>query len=751
MSIPAGKTSYFGRFEEPEKYRLINQAGVRVRLLADTVGTGHSSCWDMNTSPFDGMMYMAPTDERKGVGAHTRLVSYDHNKDELKLCVEVEKLILPHPLQMPHSKLHTSINFMQDGTLIATTHTTAGPAHHPEWMPLAHIDHAYDGFPGSIVLHYDPKTGHAENYGIPVPRESIYGSCYDPYHNRLYMIGFMRGHVYSLSLDDRKVKDLGKQAEIFNYRLHLGPDGNIYSMTKSGYLYRVNTATDELEDLNWRLPAYPHSDIHNTWYRYMSQAENIDDTHFCFCNGRGEEMFVFDCETLTVSSMGRRAPFDYTSDFHIAPISLNEFGMDKYGVLWYALVGAPQQPIKDDFYHYPNPMFLFRWDFRNGKDAECLGIVGTPDHVTPTAYAFCVDKVNDVIYIQGAGYGFKDKNKGIAPGLGFMAIDLKEFREKMYEPGPLYHAEVTPFNEEEIEKAKNYVKAYQGEEVSGNNPTTCFGSDQVTPIRLWRAVPYTDIPSSKVIGLAYDTDGSLYGTCGDNNIPKYAFKIVPQPYMTFASKEAAEKEHDYMVMESIFNGVCDMKTWTNENGQFCVATPQSYAFKLEYFKPIEELCASRRNWLEINQLPGPVNIDATLKLPEVCGRRYLSNATCAISWNNGRIAVGTNDALFALVKGHKVFSYGNCASLGPVRCMCTNQAKTKLYGVAGHELGLSTIFSYDDEEGLKQLGFVCYNVPGRMDGPTASNLLSSIVLSPDEKYLAVGGADRIGAVHIFKL
>ena len=107
--------------------------------------------------------------------------------------------------------------------------------------------------------------------------------------------------------------------------------------------------------------------------------------------------------------------------------------------------------------------------------------------------------------------------------------------------------------------------------------------------------------------------------------------------------------------------------------------------------------------------------------------------------------------MFALVHGFKVHAYGACATMGPVRCMCTNAAKTKLYGVAGHELGMSTVFCFDDDEGLRQLGFVNYNSPGYMDGPTAANILSSITLSPDEKYLAVGGADRIGSVHIFKL
>ena len=63
----------------------------------------------------------------------------------------------------------------------------------------------------------------SENLGVPVPRESIYGSCYDPKYNALYMIGFRKGHVYRLDLNTHEVKDLGKQAEIFNFRLKILP------------------------------------------------------------------------------------------------------------------------------------------------------------------------------------------------------------------------------------------------------------------------------------------------------------------------------------------------------------------------------------------------------------------------------------------------------------------------------------------------------------------------------------------------
>lgn len=752
MSIPKGRTSYFGRFEEPDKYRVIPQAGLRVRLLAEAVSIGYEHCWDMNTSPFDGTMYMAPSDELMGRGAHTRLVAYDHIKDELKVCIELEKLVLPSPLHMPHSKLHTSINFLPDGTIIATTHTTSGPSKHPSWMPMAYLNHPWEGYPGSNIIHYDPKTGKAENWGVPVPRESIYGSCYHEKRNCLYMIGFLRGHVYCYSLDDKTVKDLGKAAEIFNYRLHLAPDGHIYSMTKSGYLYRINTEKDELEDMNWRLPAEPDNYVNNTWYRYMSDAVNTDENHFVFTSTTASCMYEFDCRTLTVKSLGKRSPFDYTADFHVYPLHLDEFSIDKYGCLWYTLTRVFIPPIvNDDYFHYPTPLFLMRWDLKNGTEPECLGIVDTPEYSIPNAHCVRVDNVNDVLYLVANDFTPKDENAGLKRGLGILAIDLKEFRPVMHEKGYRYEFELTPYTDEEIAATKNRQKCYAGEEVSSENPSTVFLPDEATPIRLWRAVPHTNINGSKVIGLAYDEDGSLYGTCGDNGTAEYGFRIVPRPHLTFASREEAEASEEYLVTASIYDGYEELETWTDAEGRFCMKAPSVYAFAIDWLKPIDEVCPQRRNWMEENLLPRKVEVDPSLKLPEVNGRRYLAKATASAEWNNGRLAVGTADSMFALVNGTKVHSYGNCAGLGEVRCMCTNADKTKLYGTAGYEHGECSLFSFDDEEGLCQMGFVGYNIPGFLDGPTAANQLSAVALSPDEKYLAVGGCDRLGSVHIFKL
>ena len=72
------------------------------------------------------------------------------------------------------------------------------------------------------------------------------------------MIGFMRGHVYCYDLNERRViKDLGKVAEIFCYRLALGADGvligrpyvtMVYGAGAEGVAVYTQKLIDELKD-----------------------------------------------------------------------------------------------------------------------------------------------------------------------------------------------------------------------------------------------------------------------------------------------------------------------------------------------------------------------------------------------------------------------------------------------------------------------------------------------------------------------
>jgi len=749
MSIAKGRKSWFGRYEDREKWRLINQTGIR--FVVNPAGTGYSSCWDMNVSPFDGTLYASLCHE-VGKGDHSRLIAYNYDEDRAWVASKTEDATLPRERALPHTKHHESLSFLPDGQLIMTTHSTDRAKHHPEWMPFAHTTHVWEGFPGSYILKYDPATGETRNLGMPAPRESIYGATYNKKDNCFYMIGFMRGHVYRYSLDDKTVMDLGKAAELYCYRLHAAPDGHVYGVTKSGFLFRVNTDKIELEDMNWRIPAYPDAFVNNTWYRYMSQAHDISDHEFVFSSGHSEDMFKFDCNTETVTALGKRAPYDYVNDFEPVTIGYDEFAIDKYGCLWYVLGGWKVDKPRDEFFNAPNPRMLIRWDIKNGKEPECLGICSSQEINLTGSSCLCIDKERDRLYIIGTAKPVVGKTVEGMPPEGMQSIfclDLAEFRPHMYEKGPIWDEPmtVTPYPEEEVAailKAANEPPVWAGEEVSGKNPFTCFPLGNVVPIRLWREVP--DVIDSKVQGLCWDEEGNVHGVCGVNN--KYYFKLIPRDGEYFASKEDADRDQNVMVWRSI------LKARMHEgekDGKYFVEAPFSFSYKLGELTPYDNITVGLDRWLQENLLPGAVELDENIKLPEVVGRRYLAVATATAKMSDDRIAVGTKDGLFAIVKDGKAFSYGNAAAQGPVRCMCVSKDGHTLWGVAGDDEDMGTVFSFDDENGLRQLAFINYNSPGYMDGPTAANVLSSIALSADEKYLAVGGADRIGSVHLLKI
>ncbi|MGI6336066.1 MAG: hypothetical protein ACOXZM_03285 [Eubacteriales bacterium] len=705
----------FPLFSE-ESFRLINQTGVR-QAHPKAEGYENYNCnWDGALAP-DGTFYFTLSSEA-GRCDHARLVRYDYDRNEIIECFYAADILAPKDRQLPHSKLHTSINFIPRGAehgdlsnpsdylVLAATHSTDRARQHTEWMPFGHHNDLWEGYPGSQILIYDPKSGHAKSIGTPVPRESIYGAKYDPVHNRLYMVGFMRGHIYSYDLATKKVVDLGRGMEFCSYRLSLGGDGNIYGGSKAGYFFRVDTNTNTLESLGWKVPDYPAASgdgdnyINNTWYRWMSLARNHPSGKFLYmlapCT---DHLWKYDYETKTVTRAGRMLPKDGIVELpsRESCYATYTFAIDRDGVLWYTMRGWSMKNRQD--YVYNIPCYLIRWDIDRGREPEVMGIMGTPENTQRLTCEMEYDPVRDILYCCNVGRGFG------ALGPDVIAIDLKEYRKHMYEPGPVSEDPALrprELTDDEKRKRDERLHKFVGEEVTEKNPFQPVPDADCYPVRIFEYLAPERILDAAVIGMAWEGD---------------ILHVI-----TGAKETFDEAAYVFRIRGREVLGVLDFA---------CIRD--------EY-----------RDWLRENILPKPVDFPGDIPLPEATGRRYRAKASAVCDWNGGRKLVGTMDGLFAVVTDKNVYSLGNAAAYGPVRCLCTDADCTVAYGTAGDHEDMGYLFTYDDRRGLRQMGIISYNSHG-FYGTTQANILTSVALSPDGKTLAVGNSDRMACVHLLTL
>ncbi len=704
-----------------ESRRLMNQTGVRA-AMAKTDCYGANCCWDGVVAP-DGRFYYPPSSE-SGFCLNTKLAYFDYDKEEVITCMDAADVLL-HPIRkLPHSKFHTSLNIIprhalypeipydeEDYLVVGLTHSTDRAPHHEEWLPFGHHNHVWEGFPGSQILVYDPKTDHSMTLGTPVPQESIYGAKYDPKYNRLYMIGFMRGHVYCYDFNERRViKDLGKVAEIFCYRLVLGADDNIYGCTKSGQLFKIHTDTVEVENLEFHVPDFKENYVSYSWYRYMCQGRNHPSGKFMYFNVASLPLlYKLEFATGKVTEVGKFVPYDGLYEIpEDTDFSAQSFEVDKYGVLWFVVQGGGGHHNTRP-YNYPNVAYLIRWDPENGEAPFCCGLVGKPERLQARITELEYDHKRDRLFWVDSVNG--EEKQGHRPSAG--GVDLAQFRKVYRQRGPVsedpraYEKYLTA---EQIEARRIKSESRDAEENSNKNPFQAWHPTKVEAIRIWRSVPRLEVEDSKVIGMVFDPE----------------------------AKDCRYKLH-----------VVSGKSGCFDTAAFVMEIVDGKVTSTKRFAEIDE---DYKAWLRANILPQPVNFDPAIKLPEATGRRYRAKASCVVDWKDGKQFVGTLDALAAIVSPDgSVYSLGNAAAYGPIRSMCTNKAKTHLWGVAGDDEDLGYVFEYDDKNGLRQRGIINYNIHGYFDGPTVANTLSSICLSPDEKYIAIGSCDRIAEVHVMVL
>jgi hypothetical protein len=136
-----------------------------------------------------------------------------------------------------------------------------------------------------------------------------------------------------------------------------------------------------------------------------------------------------------------------------------------------------------------------------------------------------------------------------------------------------------------------------------------------------------------------------------------------------------------------------------------------------------------------------------VRLPAYAGRRWIAAPTAEALWHDGGTIVGTKDGLLAVVKDGKAYALGGVGVCGPVRDFCVNASKTKVWGVAGDIEDLGMLFTYDDTDGLVQIG----PVEGRDIRPEIGevcllNVPSAVAVYGNGSVLAVGSEDYKAAL-----
>ena len=476
-------------FNGPKDFRLIPQEKTFVYEFNNELD--HNSTWDTTMGP-DGKLYMSLSSELNNMG-FARLYEYDYKTNKSRKLIDVEELLIPHYRALRPSKFHTSISFMNDGNLAMTTHSTDKGTAHPTWMPFSYFGHMWEGFSGSTIITYNFESGKAEILGVPAPGESLYTSCYDKKHNAFYSMGYLKGHLYRFDFDKRQVKDLGKVTENASFKICPGPDGNLYSSSKSGWVFRINTDTEQIEDMNYRVPMTEHRNGN------ISCGRIGPDGKLYMTTMRGPNYIAIDTATGEIKDMG---PYLNTDKFAFNETGNGVFGMDfdEKGRLWYVVDTSVDAKVPG------NPCGLYCWDItKKGSRPQYKGIIGIPGRIS-----ICVSEM----HIHDNNALIVDQNHGLAATAVFV-VNLDQFDKEgditvLIDPEKqsdnMFHAgdpEQTGYNDP-------FTK---NELIKRQNPST-FDGDLVEYYRVWRELAPDHISDSSVKGLVWDEDGTLYGLCG---------------------------------------------------------------------------------------------------------------------------------------------------------------------------------------------------------------------------------------------
>jgi len=505
----------------PKVHEMMPQRGIKHTIFSPEVK--YNAIWDYVISP-EGKHYFSLCAEI-AYPEFVRFYEYIPQTCELKHLWSMKDKLITYDRAIRPSKLHTSISFIADGRIIMATHTTAGAPNHPYWMPVAYYSHMWEGYSGSNLIIYDPKTCKVEDLGIPVPHESIYGGIYDEKSNAYYFSGSFRGHVYRFDLSNRHVTDYGQVSEYSSFRFVKGLDNNIYHSSKSGRLYRINTDTKEVEDLNIQFPIsnkYPTSKSHNQ----MIHAIDGPDGKLYMYAAYNDMLLAYNYQTNSIEVVGNFAAEEFSREDMM--VTIDGLAFDKFGVLWYGT------RVSSFTRSELNSVWLASWDFLNGKKPKNMGIAGTPGRSVAIICDMYIK--NDILYCG-------DTNHGSNPP-AILEVDLAALREdkdkeRVICKDPIHYF---PFKDglevygEDLIKDSEALYALSDKnerdiDFVSENPFV-FQTPKAIVTKLWKYIP---VEQSRVNKVWFDEEGYVHAICGMDVFTHFVVK----------KGEIISKENDY--------------------------------------------------------------------------------------------------------------------------------------------------------------------------------------------------------------
>ncbi|MCQ2419978.1 MAG: hypothetical protein MJ118_02465 [Clostridia bacterium] len=505
--------NYMIDIENIKDLRVMNQTGLTQYVFPSP--SMHPACWDV-LQMGKNEIYLSLCSELT-TGEFAKLACYHPENNTVQELAYLKNAQFYEDRYIRPSKFHTSMSKLPDGRIIMLTHTTDKAPQHPAWMPAAYYADPWEGFPGSSMMIYDPKTQKLEDLGIPVKRETLYGGVYNPYNQRYYAIGFLKGNLYEIDPVQHTVRNYGQAAEKASYRLVLGSDQNVYFTTRNGVLERLNIHTSKLERLDFQMPCIREP---GRLPPYFSCALTGPDGRLYMTGMSDMRLCAYDSKAERGEIIGTLLDEAVYSNEPGAHPYVGCMGFDRKNVLYFCICTVRKGGDED----YKLPTLLMRWDFLNGGTPEYLGLIGTAERVVTTTCSMIMDPEADAMYIFGTNHG--------SDGPDITRISLPQYRPKAATFGPqVTDPLVFPGN---TQYAAHGQSLRNGRTVLAAN-SAVFSFGKVTPTALWPLFSSEEQHNSSVCSLRI-ADIEIEAVCGEDSFTRIRLTLDGQ----ILSKEACE-------------------------------------------------------------------------------------------------------------------------------------------------------------------------------------------------------------------